>query len=790
MATPIETQVSKASGIAVERLQEIKRRRTIDDATLAELDHALLQRLDLRLELPDLPMARSHYLTLRHRNADGGLPGPKDLWQAHEDARALRAATPEGTVAGIAAGPAAAPAPATWAERGPGNIGGRTRSLVPHPTAPGILYAGSVGGGIWQSTDNGQSWFAMDDKMANLAICCMAAAPDGVLYAGTGEGFGNADALRGAGVFICPGGTKWFQLPATLTDDFQWVNRLAITVGQVVLAATTSGMMRSTDNGQSWSKVLVANLADAKAHPTDPNRAVAGSRDGGAYYTTDAGATWTQAQPDAYWGWGRVELAYAVAAPDTVYASVNNNSGEIWRSTDGGQTFSKRAALSGGQPAGYLGGQGWYDNVIWAGVPNNANIVLVGGIDLWRSTDGGDSLTRISQWQSSPTSAHADHHAIVPAHGFDGVTNKAVYFGNDGGIYRANDVLTVGTPSPVNGWTNLNNSYAVTQFYYGAGNNTSGQLVAGAQDNGTLSTTNATGAAWFSLYGGDGGDCAADQTDPGTFYGEYVYLAIFRATAQAGSGAYINGQFWANGSWQRKPAPYNLSDSGNGATAMFIAPFAIDPNNANRVLAGGASLWRTNTAKAPLNMAAGPLWEKIKTPVTNALISAIAISPSNSDVVVVGYNNGQVWSSQNATASSPAWTRSGPSSALGRQCTSVAIDPLDTGIHYATFGGYVNETVFCHSGTTWSNITPSRLAVPAHSLAIHPVQTSWLYLGTDSGLWVSEDSGNSWHAGNAAPTNCAVFDLFWMDTTLVVVTHGRGVFTVDLTNTFNPEAAA
>jgi photosystem II stability/assembly factor-like uncharacterized protein len=790
MPTPIETLVSQTTGIAVDRLQEIKRRRAIDDTVLAQLDPTLLQRLDLRLGLPNLQLARLHYLALRHRDANGRLPGPQALWDARTSADALRDATPVASVAGIATGPSQATAKATWVERGPGNIGGRTRAIVAHPTAPGILYAGSVGGGIWQSTDHGQSWNAMDDKLANLAICCMAAAPNGVLYAGTGEGFGNADALRGAGIFVCPGGGKWFQLSATLTDDFSWVNRLAITTGQVILAATLSGMMRSTDDGQSWSKRLVAYLTDAKAHPTDPNLAVAGTRDGQAYYTRDAGKTWTQARPNPSWGGGRVELTYALAAPDTVYASVNNNGGEIWRSTDGGQTYTKRATLSHGQPASYLGGQGWYDNVIWAGVPNNADFVLVGGIDLWRSTDGGDSLARISQWWSAPTSAHADHHTIVPAHGFDGVTNKAVYFGNDGGLYRADNVLTVGTPSPVDGWTNLDNGYAVTQFYYGAGNDTSGQLVAGAQDNGTLSSTTTADTTWFSLYGGDGGDCAADQTDANTFYGEYVYLAMFRALATAGSGHYIDGQFWNGTSWQRKPAPYNVSDSGSGATALFIAPFVIDPGNANRLLGGGASLWRTNDAKAPLTSATGPQWATIKAPMAGTLISAIAIAPSSSDVVVVGYANGQVWSSRDATTTNPQWTKNSPSRASGRQCTSVAIDPLDTGTYYSTFGGYEGSSVFRFASNAWSNITPTGLAVPAHCLAIHPVQTSWLYLGTDSGLWVSDDSGQTWKAGNVAPTNCAIFDLFWMGTTLVVVTHGRGVLTVDLTRTFNPATAS
>jgi hypothetical protein len=625
----------------------------------------------------------------------------------------------------------------------------------------------------------------MDDKMANLAVCCMAVAPDGALFAGTGEGFSNIDHLRGAGIFICPGGVKWFQLPSTLTDDFQWVNRLAINNQSqyVILAATLAGMMRSTDQGQSWTNTQFDFFTDVKFHPSDPTRAVAGTAYGHAYYTTDGGATWQQAAPAPSWGGGRIELAYAVAAPDTVYASVNQNNGEIWRSSDGGQTYSKRATLSGGSSAGYLGAQGWYDNVIWAGMPNNAAVVFVGGIDLWSSQDGGNTLTRVSNWWQTG-SVHADHHAIVCAAGFDGVNNKTAYFGNDGGIYCAPDLFAANGPI---GWTNLNNGYAVTQFYYGAANNASQQLVAGAQDNGTLSVTTSGGTRWVSLYGGDGGDCAADQNDPHTFYGEYTYLAMFRATDQKDSGAYIDGEYWNGSAWSRKAAPYNLSDSGGPGTALFIAPFVIDPSNSARLLAGGGSLWRTNDAKTALTNTTGPSWTIIKPSTGSAKISAIAIAPSNSNVVLVGYNNGQIWSSQNGTSASPTWTQNSPSAGAYLYCTSLTADPLNSAVCYATYGGYGGHTVFRLDATNnWSDITPEGLAVPSHCLVVHPVQTTWLYLGTDMGLWFSQDSGATWNAANAAPTNCAIFDLFWMDTVLAVVTHGRGLFTVDLTTTFDP----
>src|SRR5262249_38272987 len=148
--------------------------------------------------------------------------------------------------------------------------------------------------------------------------------------------------------------------------------------------------------------------------------------------------------------------------PTTVYASADYNEGAVYRSTDGGHSYVLRDVGKR-----YLASQGWYGNVIWVD-PTTPNVVIVGGVDLWRSTDGGCSFTKISQWESAPDlSAHADHHVIVHSSAFNGTTVKTVYFGTDGGVYRADDVYSVAQRS---GWQELNNNLGITQFYSGAGN--------------------------------------------------------------------------------------------------------------------------------------------------------------------------------------------------------------------------------------------------------------------------------------------------------------------------------
>ena len=197
------------------------------------------------------------------------------------------------------------------------------------------------------------------------------------------------------------------------------------------------------------------------------------------------------------------------------------------------------------------------------------NFVIVGGVDLWRSTNGGDLLVDISTWWD-PRSAHADHHCITSAAGFNGTTNRRVFFGCDGGVFTTADVRTVGNNAQlprINGWAELVNTYSVTQFYGAAGNATSGVIVGGTQDNGTICLQPTAGSEnWRTIFGGDGGWCAADPTDPKVFYGEYVFLNIHRnldgGTSDDTDGdRYISGQFWndAQQRWDWKPIPFTHS---------------------------------------------------------------------------------------------------------------------------------------------------------------------------------------------------------------------------------------
>jgi regulation of enolase protein 1 (concanavalin A-like superfamily) len=649
------------------------------------------------------------------------------------------------TAASLPAVPSSTLSPAAWRWLGPGNIGGRIRSLVIKPTDPKTMFAGGVGGGIWKTSDGGASWAAVDDFMAVLSVASLAINPatPSVMYAGTGEGYYNGDSIRGSGIFkSVDGGATWTQLAATAGSSFWQVNRLAISPdGRVLLAGTRSGIFRSTDGGRSFIQVGGSNCGDVDFHPTDSTRAIAAGW-AEVTYSMDGGLTWQTASGISSAA-GRIEIAYARNQPNTVYASADLDGGSVLRSGNGGATFS---LASGG---GLLDWQGWYDNALWVS-PIDSNHVIIGGRDLRQSFDGGTT------WSGINTYIHSDHHVIVAHPQYDGTTNRRLFFGGDGGVNTADDIATVSTT----GFRSLNNNLGVTQFYGGAGNPSSGVIVGGTQDNGTVVWNPSSGTSWVQTLGGDGGFAAADPIDPSYFYAETIYLGVYRSNDGGNGWNYV-----ASG----------ISDAGRDA--LFIAPFILDPNNPNRMLAGGARLWRTNNVKA-----AAPVWRAIQGS-SSERISAIAVASGNSDVLWVGRSYGSVYKSTNGTAATPTFTaQAAPTAAM---VTRITIHPFDPNIVYVMTGGFgpANILKTTDGGATWSVATGSGITAlpqaPVNDLEIDSSSPNTIYAGTEVGVFMSFDAGAHWELPQDGPANVCVDELFWMGSTLIAATHGRGMFAVE-----------
>ncbi len=800
-----KAQKGPATDVLLHKIEKVKKKAGRPGQPFDKPGEA--QEFFLRKRSPDgvSPISAQAYLDARERMK--GMPSYSTATRALQESRASGSAV------------SAAGAVGAWQWLGPGNVGGRTRAIVIHPTTASTMYAGGVAGGVWKSTNAGATWQPLADLIANIAVSTLAMTPGQpeVVYAGTGEGFGNVDAVRGAGIFkTTDGGSAWMQLGATATSDFYYVAKIVVSPNAPMrlYAATSTGIHRSTDGGTTWTKVLsqTTNGFTDMVIRTDSVSDVVFASEGNrtaarVYRNTDAGGggTWDLVLADGT-SMGRTSLAIAPSDQSVIYAlSANNATGNfqgglyrVYRSTSGGGVGAWSARWTQDGVATKLGNllltnpvmanlvscgfgaqdsffnQGWYDNVI-AVDPTDPNIIWAGGIELFRSGDGGQNWGQASYWwfaQAHPAYNHADHHSIVFHPGYNGTTNQTMYVGNDGGIHRTNNAKSGSVSSDVCGssvgtlaWTALNNNYGVTQFYHGAVYPNGLSFFGGTQDNGTVRGTTAAGAnAWTPISGGDGGYVAVDPTNTQVLFSETTYLSLQKST---------------NGGADWSPATSGITES--ATNFLFIAPFAMDPSSSQRLWIGGWFPWRTTNGATSWTQAGNYL------PGAGSA-SAIAVAPSDANYVLFGMDDGYIARSSSAltTTSATTWASVQPRSGY---CSSVAFDPANRDIAYATYSTFGGSHVWksTTAGASWVAIDGAGATgipdIPVHSIVVDPTSSQRLYVGTDLGVFVSIDGGANWAVENTGFANVVTEALVTSGNYLYAFTHGRGAYRVSLVAT-------
>ncbi len=300
-----------------------------------------------------------------------------------------------------------------WTQRGPANVGGRTRGLIvdPDDATHNTWFAGAATGGVWKTTDGGNNWINLTDDFPNLSAntLAMAASNTQVIYAGTGESFPGGTYLKGNGIFkTTDKGEEWTQLESTTNNDyFAYINRLIVDPSNenIVIAATEKGILKTTDGGVQWDIVYTSSkgVEDIFANPNNFDIIYAAENSIGAIKSTDAGQTWTLSSDGLGVG-RRYEIAVSPVDPDIIYASVNVSSSEsyVYRSIDAGANWLKFEDKDGDN-MNYLGGQGEYDNIIQAH-PFNKDIAFVGGVNLWKVDFSSPGTTE----ESDPTVTRVD----------------------------------------------------------------------------------------------------------------------------------------------------------------------------------------------------------------------------------------------------------------------------------------------------------------------------------------------------------------------------------------------
>jgi hypothetical protein len=340
------------------------------------------------------------------------------------------------------------------------------------------------------------------------------------------------------------------------------------------------------------------------------------------------------------------------------------------------------------------------------------------------------------------------------------------------------------------GWKSLNNGLGITQFYAAAGSLATRRVLAGAQDNGTVLYTPPPGPNtaldWRQTRKGDGGYCAYDQVDPRLVYFEYIYAEVFRS---------ITGGECTTDSITGPSTHSGVTEVGRGR-APFIAPFLLDPADPRIMLLGSQSVYRSMDVRA-----ATPTFAVIKPPQAHTFVSALAARrlappPGPSDDLWVGHSDGAIFRARDGDQVNPTWeVINGPGSPLPkfRRCTRIVLDPADVRRVFACFGGYFTDNLWrsTDGGANWEPLGQANaLAGPevlknlpdvsVYDLAIHPDRPQIVYLATEIGIFASGDGGTTWAPTRLGPANVATHQLFWLDRILIAVTHGRGVFWIDL----------
>lgn len=656
-----------------------------------------------------------------------------------------------------------------WTNLGPdvvpfgGRGNGRLNFVKFRPDSLDVIFVGAPAGGLWKSTDAGQTFTIINDTLPVLGCSDLAIDPTNtdVMYLATGDRDGNDTYSIGL-LKSFDGGITWDTTGLTwnpsITQERGTISRLAINPqnSQMIVAATSLGFLVSEDGGMTWSERRAGAYKDVHFKPGDSSTIyLAGTS---LFVSTDVGDTWINSNINN--SNVRIEVAVTEDDPSYVYALVvagNNGFEALWRSTDSGQSWTKRIDnVTGPNLLGWTadgsgsGGQGWYDLAL-AVSPLDKNNVVVGGINIWQSLDGGNDfgIQVIAHWQGQ---VHADQHDII----FKPNSND-IYAANDGGLSYTSNNGTL--------WVNLTNTLQITQSYrLGISQNTPGLLQSGNQDNGTFRRQ--SDGSFNEVNGGDGMETIIDHTDDNITF----------AATQNG------GLFKSNG------AAYSSINNNIGQTGYWETPYLMDPFQNNILFAGFNDIFKTSNADSP--SPGSIVWDKRNNssyPSGNKT-TQLVMAPWNLDMLMAA-KGGNLYVSSDGGVN---WSLiSGP--LPNRFITNVQFSPFfnfGTFTAYVTLSGYSDgDKVFktVDGGQTWQNISAGLPNVPALCIVIDPTTTTSeeLYVGTDIGVFYKNDNMNQFELySNGLPTVLVEeMEIQVSEGYIYACTYGRGLWKVPLYST-------
>jgi Secretion system C-terminal sorting domain len=719
-------------------------------------------------------------------------------------------------------------APLQWIERGPGNVSGRSRALLvdPDDASGNTWFVGTVGGGVWKTTDAGNTWVDKTPELTTLSTVCMAMAESNhdVIYVGTGMGYGRTVDLSGNGIWKSTDrGETWSNLESTANGELlPAINRIIVDPNDenILLVCSNgdytsngpndgsreSGIFRSIDGGSNWTQVynpetVFGSTRDNRvqqiiANPNNFNEIYGAVNEVGVIKSADGGLTWSTvadnfADPaDIGFGQGtyqgistRTELAIAPSDPTRIYASVERRRGisKLYMSKDSGQSWNEVIDM-GNNPNwfSYNGADGansytggWFDNTIVVN-PYDEDIVFVGGIEIYQITVNPDNNTRQTNVVAPIGSIHVDHHYLVTIPVNEATNEFRILNANDGGVGISNN--------SGNTWTQIF-GLGSTQFYGVDKAPGTNSYIGGLQDNGSWrSPANPNlNSNWFFAIGGDGFEAVWNYWDSNLLMGCSQGGSYRRSTN--------GGVTWSS-----------VPDAKAGSAAPFVSKIAGSKADADMLFTVGISGVKRSDDF-------GASW--ILTPITNHWIGwrafdNVEISIADPQVVWISSRmnfesfigrEGGIHLSRDGGLSFSEISDNFPLTVI--EASGISTDPFDPATAYFLFSAVGNPKILRTTdyGQTFEDISGfgglPKLAeaivssngfpdVAVYQVLVMPYNTDIIWAGTEIGLFISEDNGISWSIADNGLPNVGIFQMSIVDDQVLVATYGRGIWTVTL----------
>lgn len=669
---------------------------------------------------------------------------------------------------------------------------GRINTIAFHPTKVNTIWAGASGGGVYQSTDGGSNWKGLDETVfASIGITDIAISksnPD-IMYIATGDGNGPS----GLGAYYSIGimkstdaGVSWSLQPifGNVPTNAQYkIFKILIhpSLPNTAYAATNIGVFKTVDGGDNWTTISNEFCRDIVFATSDPNVLVGAFQIGNGSYKISKynGSAW--ATKANYSGVVRIRLAVTQQDVNLIYGILVNTSNgfhSFVRSQNAGETFQTTltSAAATNNPLGIAvktkqpGGQGQYDLAISIS-PTNSSLVFIGGINVWKTTNGGTSFTPVTDFYQRENSGlpivHADIHDIET-----NPLNNKIYVGHDGGISTS---VNGGTS-----WTDINRGLNNTEYVRMAISTQNENFVmAGAQDNGTSGILNNT---WASMTGGDGMDNAVNPSNSDIVYSSAQYGSVYKSN----DGGFTSSSFPIIHSAQTGIG--NQLPNYTGEYSYWCAPIAIDPSNPSTIYVGHQSLWRS--VDNGTNFSRVGTWTNNQT----QTLMAIAVSPSNSKYVYVAYSDFS-YPNQYAKSYLRRTTDGGTTWAQiytnNNSITSIAVHPTNHQKVYLSISGFtIGNKVIEISGTNATNISGSLPNIPVNSIKYQNGSPDRMFVGTDVGVFYKDNSTGDWQEMGTGLPNVIVNDLeiSYLSGKLKAATYGRGIWEVPISDCNMPSA--